>query len=98
MVQSLAYALGGVVAGTRPLVEKGWLDAHLQIRLSGRTVRPRLLITCGISCTIHFVAGMQDSECIISVNTDVLAPIMKVSSYALEGDLYEIIPSFLDQL
>lgn len=96
LIHSLADALGGVVAATRPLIERGWFDARVQIGLSGRTVRPKLLITCGISGAIQFVAGMKDAECIISINNDPSAPIIKISHYALIGDLYEIIPAVID--
>ena len=56
LLRELADALGGELACTRPLVEAGWLDAKHQIGLSGRTVRPKLIITCGVSGAIQFVA------------------------------------------
>ena len=59
MVRQLAEALGGDVACTRPLVETGWMEAAHQIGLSGRTVRPKLIITCGVSGAIQFVAGKR---------------------------------------
>ena len=62
LVRQLADALGGDIACTRPLAEAGWLDAKHQIGLSGRTVRPKLIITCGVSGAIQFVAGMNNSE------------------------------------
>ncbi len=57
MVYRLAELLDAKVASTRPLIEKGWMDPRLQIGLSGRTVRPKLIITCGVSGAIQFVAG-----------------------------------------
>ena len=70
MVYDLADELGGMVATTRPLIEAGWMDARLQIGLSGRTVKPKLIITCGVSGAIQFVAGMNNSDMIIAINED----------------------------
>lgn len=98
MVQELADLLGGQIACTRPMSEAGWLEAKRQVGLSGRTVRPKLIITCGVSGAIQFVAGMNNSEQIIAINKDENAPIFKTAHYGLVGDLYEIVPSLIEQL
>lgn len=93
-----ANALGGQIAVTRPLLEKGWAHYSQQIGLSGRTVKPKLIITCGVSGAIQFVAGMKSSECIIAINSDENAPIFKVANYCIVGDLYEVLPIMLEKL
>ncbi|MEA1878398.1 MAG: electron transfer flavoprotein subunit alpha/FixB family protein [Bacteroidota bacterium] len=98
MVYDLAEELGAMVATTRPLIEAGWMDARLQIGLSGRTVKPKLIITCGVSGAIQFVAGMNNSDMIISINEDPKAQIFDVAHYAIVGDIYEIIPDLLAQI
>ena len=98
MGRQLAEALGGDVACTRPLVEAGWMEAAHQIGLSGRTVRPKLIITCGVSGAIQFVAGMNNSEQVVAINSDPEAPIFKVANYALVGDIYEIIPQLIEKI
>lgn len=98
MLYKLADLLGGQVAGTRPLVESGWIDAKKQIGLSGRTVKPKLIITCGVSGAIQFVAGMNGSECIISINKDEKAPIFDTAHYAIIGDVYDVIPRLIKDL
>jgi electron transfer flavoprotein alpha subunit len=98
MLYKLADLLGGQVAGTRPLVESGWIDAKKQIGLSGRTVKPKLIITCGVSGAIQFVAGMNGSECIISINKDEKAPIFDTAHYAIVGDVYDVIPRLIKDL
>ena len=98
MVRQLAEALGGDVACTRPLGETGWMEAAHQIGLSGRTVRPKLIITCGVSGAIQFVAGMNNSEQVVAINSDPEAPIFKVANYALVGDIYEIIPQLIEKI
>lgn len=98
MLYKLAELLGAHVASTRPLIEAGWTDPRKQIGLSGRTVKPRLIITCGVSGAIQFVAGMNNSECIIAINQDENAPIFKIAHYALVGDIYEIIPKLIEKI
>ena len=98
MLQELAELLGGQLACTRPLSEAGWLEAKKQVGLSGRTVRPKLIITCGVSGAIQFVAGMKNSENIIAINKDENAPIFKAAHYCLVGDLYEIDPQIIEKI
>ncbi len=98
LLEELASLLGGQLACTRPLAESGWMDAKRQVGLSGRTVRPRLILTCGVSGAIQFVAGMDHSETIIAINADEKAPIFKAAHYALVGDLYEILPRLLNRV
>ena len=95
MLEELATLLGGKVASTRAVVEAGWLDAKRQIGLSGRTVKPKLIITCGVSGAIQFVAGMSNSEFIVAINTDPKASIFKVAHVGLVGDLYQVVPELI---
>ena len=98
MLQELADLLGGKVASTRAVVEQGWIDARYQIGLSGRTVKPKLIITCGVSGAIQFVAGMGNSETIVAINSDPKASIFKVAHIGLVGDLYKIIPELIEKI
>ena len=98
MVRELAALLGGDWAVSRPLVEKGWAGNDRQIGLSGRTVRPRLIITCGVSGAIQFTACMNGSDHIVSINTDPQAPIFQTAHVAIVGDLYEVVPGLIRQL
>ena len=66
--------------------------------MSGRTVRPKLIITCGVSGAIQFVAGMEHSDEIFAINSDPKAAIFKAANYAVVGDLYEIIPQLLARI
>ena len=92
MLRELAEALGGQLVTTRPLVEKGWNDVTRQIGLSGRTVKPKLIITCGVSGAVQFSAGMNGAECIVAINTDPDAPIFKIANFCIVKDLYEVVP------
>ena len=98
LLEGLAAELGGQLAVTRPLVEKGWADVTKQIGLSGRTVKPKLIITCGVSGAVQFAAGMDGSECIVAINTDREAPIFSIASYCVTNDLYEVVPALIEQI
>lgn len=98
MVKELAALLGGDWAVTRPLVEKGWTTNERQVGLSGRTVKPKLIITCGVSGAIQFTACMNASDHIVAINTDKEAPIFDVAHVAVVGDLYEIVPTLIEKL
>ncbi|MCC3667916.1 electron transfer flavoprotein subunit alpha [Terrisporobacter mayombei] len=98
MAEKLADLLGAQIGGTRPTIEAGWVDPRKQIGLSGRTVKPKLIITCGVSGAVQFVAGMKGSDYIIAINQDENAPIFDVAHLALIGDIYEIIPMLIEKI
>lgn len=98
LVRELAALLGGEYAVTRPLAEKGWESNARQIGLSGRTVRPKLIITFGVSGAIQFTAGMDQAEHIIAVNSDKDAPIFKLAHVCIVSDLYEVLPQMISKL
>lgn len=92
LCRELAAALGGQLAFTRPMVENGYGDNAHQIGLSGRTVRPKLIITCGVSGAIQFTSCMNGSECIVAINQNPEAQIFKIAHYCLADDLYQVVP------
>ncbi|WP_428044623.1 electron transfer flavoprotein subunit alpha/FixB family protein [Candidatus Avelusimicrobium fimicolum] len=98
LLKKLADRLGGAVAASRAPVDSGWIDYRYQIGLTGRTVKPKLYIACGISGQIQHMAGMSGSDVIVAINKDGEAPMMKVANYAVQGDLYDIIPAMLEAL
>lgn len=98
MVNELANLLGATVACSRPLVESGTFDSKHQIGLSGKTVKPKLIITLGISGAVQFAAGMKSSDTIIAINTDPNAPIFDVASYGIVGDIYKIVPELIQKI
>ena len=95
---SLAEALGGEVAGTRMVIEEGWLPAERQVGQTGQTVRPELYIACGISGAIQHRAGMLGSRYVVAINSDERAPIFEVADWGIVGNLHEIVPSLANAL
>ena len=89
---SLAEVMGGEVAGTRIIIEEGWLPVERQVGQTGLTVRPEIYIACGISGAIQHRAGMLGSRYVIAINKDKRAPIFEVADWGIVADLHEVIP------
>lgn len=98
LIEPLRKSLNAQIACTRPLIENGWIDPRRQIGLSGRTVKPKLLICIGIQGSVQFIEGMKESEMIISINSDPHNKLFEMSHYAILGDLYEILPKLNEQI
>lgn len=96
LAEELAGALGGTVCASRPVIDQGWLPLSRQVGKSGMTVKPRLYLALGISGAPEHWEGMQNSECIIAINTDAKAPIFDGAHYGVCGDLLEIIPALTE--
>ena len=92
LLQELADALGGVVAASRFAVDQGWIGKECLVGQSGKTVRPRLYIACGISGSVQHITGMRNADCVVSVNTDKKALIFNVSDFCIIGNAFEIVP------
>lgn len=98
MLVELAKLLGGKLASSRALVEKGFTSPAQQIGLSGHSVAPSLMLTFGVSGTVQFMAGMKYTKNIIAVNTDPNAPIFGLAHYPICADLYEVVPELIHRL
>ena len=98
LINELAEALGGVVAGSRPVIDSGWLPKDRQVGQSGKTVKPKLYLAVGISGSFQHVSGMRGSGLVVAINKDAGAPIFSVADYGIVNDLFKIVPTLKDKI
>jgi electron transfer flavoprotein alpha subunit len=98
LLEDLADALGGVVAVSMPIVDRGWYPHSRQVGQTGQKVRPRLYLACGISGQLGHRVGMEKSGVIVAINTDATAPIFGICDAGVVGDLQVIVPELTRRL
>jgi len=98
LADELAETLGGVVCGSRPVVDQGWLPTSRLVGKSGKTVKPKVYLALGISGAPEHAESITGSDVIIAVNTDPAAPIFNLAKYGTTADLFDVVPILTDKV
>ncbi len=98
LAQQLADVLGADLAASRPICDSEWLPIDRQIGSSGQTVAPKVYIALGISGAIQHIVGMKNSTTIVAINKDSEAPIFDIADYGIVGDLFEAVPTMIEEI
>jgi electron transfer flavoprotein alpha subunit len=98
LIQELGDALGAPLAGSRPVIDLGWLPRSRQVGRSGLTVKPKLYLALGISGAPEHLEGIRDAELVIACNTDARAPIFDVAHYGTTVDLFDLASELVKRL
>ncbi|MCF8142689.1 MAG: electron transfer flavoprotein subunit alpha/FixB family protein [Deltaproteobacteria bacterium] len=97
-VRELAQLLGAELGSTTLPIDAGWISEAHKIGQTGKSVRPRFYLACGVSGAVQHTVGMINSELVIAINKDPKAEIFSVADYGIVGDLAEVVPAIIAEL
>jgi electron transfer flavoprotein alpha subunit len=98
IAEELAELLGAAVSCSRPVVDAKWLEKSRQVGSSGKTVKPKVYLACGISGAFQHLAGIKGNPFIIAINKNPKAPIFQVADVGIVDDLLEFLPEMTNKI
>jgi electron transfer flavoprotein alpha subunit len=98
IAQELAHSMGAALSCSRPVVDAKWLEKSRQVGSSGKTVRPKVYLACGISGAFQHLAGIKGYPFIIAINKNPKAPIFQVADVGIVDDILEFLPELTTKI
>ena len=98
LAENLAQAIGGVVCGSRPVIDQGWLGTSRLVGKSGKQVKSKVYFAMGISGAPEHVEAITQSDTIIAINTDPMAPIFNIAKYGVKADIFDLVEVLTEQV
>ena len=98
IAQELADAMGAVVSCSRPVVDAKWLEKSRQVGTSGKTVKPKVYLACGISGSFQHLAGIKGNPFLVAINKNPKAPIFQVADIGIVDDILEFLPELTSRI
>jgi len=98
VAEELAEAMGAAVSCSRPVVDAKWLEKSRQVGSSGKTVKPKVYLACGISGAFQHLAGIKGSPFLIAINKNPKAPIFQVADIGIVDDILEFLPELTSKV
>ncbi len=92
LLGELAEVVGGTVGATRMAVDLKWSSRESMVGVTGSVVSPEVYFACGISGAIQHVMGMRSSQTIVAINSDPNAPIFRIATLGIVGDVQVVLP------
>jgi electron transfer flavoprotein alpha subunit len=98
IAEDLAEAMGAAVSCSRPVVDAKWMEKSRQVGSSGKTVKPKVYLACGISGSFQHLAGLKGNPLIIAINKNPKAPIFQVANVGIVDDILEFLPALTEKV
>jgi electron transfer flavoprotein alpha subunit len=98
IAEELAEAMGAAVSCSRPVVDAKWMEKSRQVGSSGKTVKPKVYMACGISGSFQHLAGLKGNPFIVAINKNPKAPIFRVADVGIVSDILEFLPQLTNRV
>jgi electron transfer flavoprotein alpha subunit len=98
IAQELAAVMGAAVSCSRPVVDAKWMDKSRQVGSSGKTVKPRVYLACGISGSFQHLAGIKGKPLFVAINKNPKAPIFQAADVGVVADILEFLPALTKRI
>lgn len=94
----LADLMNAEVGATRPVVYSEWISHDALVGQAGKNIKPKILLSFGISGAIQHTAALTDADFIIAINKNPNAVMMKMADVAIIADANQVCLGIINAL